>query len=298
MRALRSARSRSVARGVRYRRDVERQRELLENRPLPAAVDRSRVRVDHRCGLLVATARPGGRHGKRDALERRDASDRHDIRPRPTSHGRSAGPERRSRGDGAGARSDDLELRRRQTARPRVAASVTAVALSEDGRRIAAAADNGSATVWDVGSGRRLSTCSVGTKPLLSVAFDSTGSRVLVGSSSSEIRICSATTGRVQDTLPWHHSAVAGAAFSSDGRWIGTAGPATAGLGEPKSTVALFLLPAHGERFTAVSWSPTGYRMVAGDEGGAVLTYDCRVCGAVPRLLSLGEKRLRTLSAR
>jgi WD40 repeat protein len=178
---------------------------------------------------------------------------------------------------------------------------VTGVALSRDGHRVAAAGANGLATIWSVQSHTVLSNCLAGRKPLTSVAFDSTGERVLLPSQDSSVRICKVGRGPIPESeLRWHTAEVKAAAFSTDGRWLATAGPATAGIGTPSSRTALFLLTGHkkGTLLSAVAWSPRGHRIVTGDTGGGIRTYNCSLCGEVPELIRIAEKRLSRLSQR
>jgi WD40 repeat protein len=180
-------------------------------------------------------------------------------------------------------------------------ADVTAVALSRDGRRVAAATDSGLAVAWNVATGERLFTCHAGGKALISIAFDSTADRVLTSSEDHTMRICGARTGHNQREFRWHTSASAiAAAFSADDRWIATAGPATAGLGLAGSEDPLFRLPVRKKDapLTSVAWAPRGHRIVTGDSGGGIRTYDCSVCGGVRELLQIAEKRLQKISKR
>jgi WD40 repeat protein len=177
---------------------------------------------------------------------------------------------------------------------------VTGVALSRDGRRIAAAGVNGSVVTWKVRTGKQLSTCNAGTKKLTSVAFDSPGDSVVASSNDSSVRICDARTGATQrDELRWHHSEVSGAAFSADGRWVATAGPRTAGVGLSSGQL-LFRLPGHkkGTLLTVVAWSPKGHRIVTGDTAGGIRTYECRLCSGVRELLPIAQRRLRKIGKR
>jgi WD40 repeat protein len=178
--------------------------------------------------------------------------------------------------------------------------AVTGVALSPDGGRLAVAGVNGVVVTWNVSTGKRLSICHAGTKELLSVAFDSTGTRVVASSNDHAAHVCDIGLRPRERALLWHQGRVSAAAFSADGRWVATAGPITAGVGAPDSPKPLYLLPGHKKHalLTAVAWSPRGYRIVTGDTSGDIRTYDCRLCGRVSQLLPIAKERLAEISHR
>jgi WD40 repeat protein len=99
------------------------------------------------------------------------------------------------------------------------------------------------------------------------------------------------------ETLSGHSGLVSDVAFSSDGRWIVTAGPTTAGLWQASvgSPPFSFLHQSGVGLLTSVAFSPKGWRVVAGSDDGKVETYDCTLCGGVPQLVGLARARLAAL---
>jgi WD40 repeat protein len=90
---------------------------------------------------------------------------------------------------------------------------------------------------------------------------------------------------------------ISDAAFSSDSRWLVTAGPSAAGLWEVgKGSSPLFLLRGHSARLTSVAFAPKGWRIVTGSLDGTVREYDCVLCDRLPRLVAIAQAQIRRLS--
>jgi WD40 repeat protein len=100
-------------------------------------------------------------------------------------------------------------------------------------------------------------------------------------------------------TFSGHAGTVASAAFSCDGRWVATAGPATVGVWEagPSTLVdsRLYFLPGPDKPLTDVAFAATGWRLVAGSADGSAWVADCTLCGTTDRLVAVAEKKLERL---
>jgi WD40 repeat protein len=101
---------------------------------------------------------------------------------------------------------------------------VMAVAISSDGRRIAAGGGRnggkGEVWVWDVGTGQAVWSATDVAKEVLSVSFTADGSSLAVGSADGKILICDAKTGRVGRTLTDHDGGATSVTFSADGKTL------------------------------------------------------------------------------
>ena len=176
-------------------------------------------------------------------------------------------------------------------------ADITAVALSADGRRLAAGSIDGVVRVWDIESRKLLRSFGETPKPLLAVALNATGTLVATGGADNSARIWNVQNGGKPTELP-HQSWVRSVAFSPDGRWLATTGSTTVPLWEVETRKQLFLLRGHTPSLRAVAFGSRGIRVVSGDDHGTVRTYLCRVCGGLNQLVRLAEARLARLVAR
>jgi WD40 repeat protein len=89
-----------------------------------------------------------------------------------------------------------------------------------------------------------------------------------------------------------HFGTVTAASFSSDGRWILTAGPISAVIWAADTGQLLFYLRGPTNVLTDAEWSPTGYRVVTASRDRTVRTYDCEVCRPLGGLIALARARL------
>jgi hypothetical protein len=124
------------------------------------------------------------------------------------------------------------------------------------------------------------------------VVFSPDGKVLLTTSSDNDGRTWSIPSGKPDRLLRGQFGALATGAFSTDGRWIVTAGPVTAVLWPPGSDTPLFYLRGPEDRLTAVSFSPDGRQVLTASADGGIRTYDCAVCGDLPSLERLAEERL------
>jgi WD40 repeat protein len=101
------------------------------------------------------------------------------------------------------------------------AEQVMAVAISPDGRRIAAgggtANGKGAVHVWDAANGTLLWSASDHEREVLAIAFAHDGSSVASGASDGSVKVRDAATGTVALTLPDHAAGATSIAFSPDG---------------------------------------------------------------------------------
>ncbi|TMM24680.1 MAG: hypothetical protein E6F94_09235 [Actinobacteria bacterium] len=177
-----------------------------------------------------------------------------------------------------------------------VGARVLAASFSADGGRLVTAGSNAIGRIWDVKSGKPVTPPLAGHRDLLtSASFSHDGRHVVTTSRDHDARIWDARTGRLVWTLAGSYAQINSAAFSSDDRWVVTAGPAATGIWDMNTGRRLIAVNGRDHPLTAVVLSPHGWRIAAGGLHGTVKTYDCQLCGNIGDLVSVARQRLAHL---
>ena len=91
---------------------------------------------------------------------------------------------------------------------------------SPDGSRLAAAADDGLANIWDVRTGQELHKLSGHSGAVYAIAWSPDGSRLATGSWDNTLRIWHPDTGRLLCTLMGSSSQITCLAWSSNGHQL------------------------------------------------------------------------------
>ena len=86
--------------------------------------------------------------------------------------------------------------------------SVTSVAFSPDGQRLASASRDGTVKVWDAATGQEIRTLKGHTGGVMSVAFSPDGKRLASASADETVKVWDAATGQETLTLKGHTSVV------------------------------------------------------------------------------------------
>jgi WD40 repeat protein len=178
-------------------------------------------------------------------------------------------------------------------ARMRHPGPVTSVAFGRS--QLATGAEDGTIRIWDE-KGKLVRSFRDHVAPILDVRFDPAGERVVASSAGIERNVVmwDAKTGARLKVLVGHFGSVTRASFSSDGRWIVTAGPISAAVWPTDTGRLLLYLRGHSDLLTDAEWAPSGYRVTTASRDGSVRTYECVVCRPLEDLLAIARERLRT----
>ncbi len=163
---------------------------------------------------------------------------------------------------------------------------VNSVAISSDGRTLAAGDTNGNAYLWDAGTGRQLAVLrGGGGAKVFAVAFSPDGTMVATGYGNGRTSVWKAATGQLAGTVPDPGGkAVNSVAFSPDGKTLAT-GDANGSTffwditGSGHSiTLGRTLADPAGAGIWALSFSPDGRTLATGDYDGS--TYLWNIAGS------------------
>lgn len=159
------------------------------------------------------------------------------------------------------------------------ALSVTCINISPDGKTLAVGSNGASVRLYDITSGRELSSLSPTSRPgissqeemeeraVKSVAFSPDGKTLAAGLNDTTIMLWDIASAEVITTLRGHAGPVLSVAFSPNGKTIATgSSDKTVRLWDIASGRELVNLKGHTGLVSAVAFSPDGKTLLTGDD--------------------------------
>jgi hypothetical protein len=158
--------------------------------------------------------------------------------------------------------------------------SVTSVAFSPDGKRLASASGSADGTVWlwDVATGRDVRALQGHSGPVPSMTFSPDGRRLASAGEDATVRLWDAASGLELLVLKGHKGEVTSVAFSPDGKRLASAGyDGTVRLWDAAGGQEVLALKGPPGVVTSVAFSPDGKRLASAGEDGTVRVWECSV---------------------
>jgi len=134
-----------------------------------------------------------------------------------------------------------------------------ALAFSPDGRMAISGGYDKTVRLWEIPSGKLISTCLGHTGMIFAVAFSPDGRTAASGSKDNTVKLWNVGSGQEIRTLAGHTDAVGSLAFSPDGRYLLTGGfDKTVRLWDTGTGEALKTFTGHQWQIASVGFSPDG----------------------------------------
>ncbi len=149
--------------------------------------------------------------------------------------------------------------------------TITSVAWSPDGKRVASASDDNSVQVWNAGDGSHAFTYTGHSATVDCVAWSPDGSRIASSGDDKTVQVWNAGDGSHAFTFTGHSDVVNAVAWSPDGNRIASgSGDMTVLIWDASDGNNVVIYQGHSDVVNAVAWSPDGKLIASGSKDRTV----------------------------
>jgi len=152
---------------------------------------------------------------------------------------------------------------------------VTAVAISADGRWLAAGHDNGSLRIWDIINRKKLHELKEVHKGVSALAFSPDGNSLLSAGEEKTIQRWDVATGKSRVSFVGHKDRIPALAWHPNGQRVYSAGwDTTVRVWDAASGHPIILLNAHATQVHGLAVSPDGNLLASSDSAETIHLWD------------------------
>jgi WD40 repeat protein len=164
--------------------------------------------------------------------------------------------------------------------------------FSPDGKQVLTASGDGTARLWDLGSGRQLQVFYEPTGESMNSAwFSPDGTTIVTSSDDGMARIWSAATGTLVQTLSGpDRSPVYNAAFSGNGQLVVTCSADAAAIWSAQTGQQLTAFQ-HGVSLSDCEFSPDSSKVITAGQDGQTRIFSAELAGGMAGIESIAEQR-------
>jgi WD40 repeat protein len=152
---------------------------------------------------------------------------------------------------------------------------IYSVSFSPDGKTFASGSEDNTIKVWNLATGKEITTLTGHSSSVKSVSFSPDGKTLASGSEDNTIKVWNLATGKAITTLTGHDSLVRSVSFSPDGKTLASgSGDKTIKVWNLATGKPITSLTGHSDWVNSVSFSPDGKTLASGSGDNTIKVWN------------------------